>query len=118
MLVFVWYALLYVHSSFAIILMMKRKMVAFLLMSFRCLVTVNVLWFFLTVPLVGLQCMIVVFPDHAHLLSKFCHCNYKSVYHNRLQIQLMLKKGNDVDVYKSSACICKPAVPSLRNKNI
>ena len=30
--------------------------------------TVNVLWVFLTVPLVGLQCAIVVFPDHTHLL--------------------------------------------------
>ena len=27
-----------------------------------------VLWLFLTVPWVGLQCVIVVFPDHTHLL--------------------------------------------------
>ena len=32
--------------------------------------TVSVLWLFLTVPWVGLQCVIVVFPDHTHLL--FC----------------------------------------------
>ena len=37
-----WYALLYVLSSFAIILSRKRKLVALLLMSFECLVTVNV----------------------------------------------------------------------------
>ena len=35
------YALLYVHFSFAIILKRKEKMVALLLLSFRCLVTVN-----------------------------------------------------------------------------
>ena len=31
-------------------------------------VTVNVLWLFLTVPWVGLQFVIVAFPDHAQLL--------------------------------------------------
>ena len=30
--------------------------------------TVSVLWLFLTVQWVGLQCMIVVFTDHSHLL--------------------------------------------------
>ena len=49
------YSLLCVHSSFAIILKRKRNLVALLLLSYRCLVTVNVLWLFLTVPLVGLQ---------------------------------------------------------------
>ena len=44
-------ALLCVHSSFAIIL---RKLVAWLLLSYRCIVSVNVLWLFLTVPWVGL----------------------------------------------------------------
>ena len=55
-------------SSFAIILTRKRELGALLLLSFRCLVTVNVLWLFLTVPRVGLQCVIVVFPDRTHLL--------------------------------------------------
>ena len=40
---FIWYALLYVLSSFAIILARKRVMVALFLLSFACLVTVNVL---------------------------------------------------------------------------
>ena len=61
------YALLCVHSSFAIILKRKRKLVA-LLLSYRCIVTINDLWLFLTVPWVGLQYVIVVFPDHTHLL--------------------------------------------------
>ena len=33
-----------------------------------CLVTVNVLWLFLSVPWVGLQCVILVFPEHTQLL--------------------------------------------------
>ena len=60
------YALLRVRSSFAIISKRKRKLVALLLLSFRCIITINVLWPFLTVPWVGLQCMIVIFPDHTH----------------------------------------------------
>ena len=48
------YALLYVLSSFAIILTRKREMVALFLLSFICLVTVNVLCVFPTVPRVGL----------------------------------------------------------------
>ena len=46
-------------------------MVAVLLLSYRCLVTVNVLWLFLMVPWVGLQCVIVVFPDYTDLLFVF-----------------------------------------------
>ena len=60
------YAFLCVHFSFAIIL--KRKRVALLLLSCRCIVTLNVLWLFLTVPWIGLQYVIVVFPDHIRLL--------------------------------------------------
>ena len=69
MFVFVWYALLYVNSSFAAILMRKREQIALSLLSFGCLVTVNVLSHFLMVPWVGLQCVIVVLPDYTHLLS-------------------------------------------------
>ena len=66
------YALLCVHFSFAIILKRKRRLVALLLLSCRCIVTINVLWLFLMVPWVGLQCVIVVFPDHTHLLFDAC----------------------------------------------
>ena len=52
-------------SSFAIILKRKGKVVALLLLSFRCIVTIVVLLLFLTVPWVG---VILVFPDHIHLL--------------------------------------------------
>ena len=54
----------FVHSSVVIILKRKRKLVALLLLSYRCIVTVNVLWLFLAVPWVGLQCEIGVFPNH------------------------------------------------------
>ena len=33
-----------------------------------CIVTINVMWLFLTGPWVGLQCVSVVFPDQTHLL--------------------------------------------------
>ena len=56
------YASFCVHSSFVIILKRKRKLVALLLLSYRCIVTINVLWLFLIVPWVGLQRVIVVFP--------------------------------------------------------
>ena len=47
---------------------MKRKLAVLLVSSYRCLVTLNVLWLFLVVPWVGLLCVIVVFPDHTHFL--------------------------------------------------
>ena len=59
-------ALLYVHSSFAIILMGTRELVASLCLSSWCLVIV--MWLFLTIPRVCLQFVIVLFPDHTHLL--------------------------------------------------
>ena len=58
--------LLYVHSSIAIILMGKRELAALLNLSFWCLVVVKLL--FLVVPLGCLRFVIVVFPDHTHLL--------------------------------------------------
>ena len=57
--------LLYVHSSFATILLGKRELVALLCLSSWCLVIV--VWLFLTRPHVCLQFVIVVFPDHTHL---------------------------------------------------
>ena len=62
-----YYALLCVYSSFAIILKRKRKLIALLLLSYIFTVTINVLWLFLTVPWVGLQCTMVEFPNHPHL---------------------------------------------------
>ena len=47
-------------------------LVSLLLLSCGCLVAVDVLRLFLTVPWVGLWCVIVVFPDHTHLLFAEC----------------------------------------------
>ena len=57
---------LYVHSSIAIILMGKRELVALLNLSSWCLVMVE--WLFLAMPRGCLPFVIVVFPDHTHLL--------------------------------------------------
>ena len=59
-------ALLYVVSSFAIILMEKRELIALLRLSSWCFVIV--VWLFLAVQWFCLQFVIVVFPDHTHLL--------------------------------------------------
>ena len=58
--------LLYVHSSIAIILIGKRELVALLYLSSWCLVMVERL--FLEVPQGCLRFVIVVVPDHTHLL--------------------------------------------------
>ena len=70
--------------SFAIILGRKNELVALLLFSFGCLVTVNVLWLYLTVLWACLQFVIVVFPDHTHLLFKVDECTY-----TKLEIRYM-----------------------------
>ena len=60
------YTLFYVHCSIAIILMGKRELVVLLNLSSWCLVVVERL--FLAVPRGCLRFVIVVFPDHTHLL--------------------------------------------------
>ena len=62
-------ALRCVHSSFAIILMGKRELVA--LLSLWSWYPVIVVWLFLAVPRVYLQFVIVIFPDHTHYFSVF-----------------------------------------------
>ena len=61
--------LLYVHSSIAIILMGKRELIALLNLSSWCFVVVGQL--FLGMPRGCLRFVIVVFPDHTHLLFLF-----------------------------------------------
>ena len=58
--------LLCVHSSIAIILMGKRELIALLNLSSWCLVMVERL--FLAVPRGCLQFVIMIFPDHTHVL--------------------------------------------------
>ena len=58
--------LLYVHSSIAIILMGKGELFALLNLSSWCLVIVE--WLFHAVPWGCLRFVIVVFPNHTHLI--------------------------------------------------
>ena len=70
----------YFMSLFCNHLERKRELVALLNLSSWCFVTVSVLWLFHTVPLVGLQCVIVVFPDHTHLRFRYASIfNYTMV---------------------------------------
>ena len=64
--------LLYAHSSIAIRLMGKRELVPLLSLSSWCLVMVERL--FLAVPRGCLRFVIVVFPDHTHLLFLCSMC--------------------------------------------
>ena len=73
------FMLLYVCSSIAIILMGKREFVALLNLSFWCLVVVGRL--FLAVPRGCLQFVIVVFPDHTHLLFLNFRNNFQTLAH-------------------------------------
>ena len=98
--------LLYVHSSIAIILMGKRELIALLNLSSWCLVMVERL--FLAVPRGCLQFVIVVFPDHTHLLflvyklKKFVGSNnfsalfIKIIYHYK-------KIGYNINVVQQTA---------------
>ena len=59
--------LLYVHSSFALILMGKRELVALPgLPSLSSWCLVMVVWLFLVVPWVCLRFVVVVFPDQTN----------------------------------------------------
>ena len=121
-------ALLCVLSSFTIIL---------LLLSYGCLVTVNVLvallclsswslenavWLFLTVPWVGLRCVVVVFPDHTHLLFKvskgakirnrevspFPAGDHKAQINRRAQRQSKHKTSKKKKIHKRSTALKQP----------
>ena len=66
-------SLLCVHSVFASVLMGTRELVALLSLSFWCIVIV--VWLFLAMPRVCLLFVIVVFPDHTHVLFLRVSCN-------------------------------------------
>ena len=80
---YVFCTLLYVHSSVAIILMGKRELVALLNLSSWCLVMVD--WLFLAVPWGCLRFVIVVFPDHTHLLFLYRHYYMQELVNERIK---------------------------------
>ena len=74
--------LLYVHSSFAIILIGKRELVGLLgLSSWFFVIAV---WLSLAVPWVCLRFVIVVFPYHTHLLLLRFHVFIKNLFFNAM----------------------------------
>ena len=69
-------------SSFANIFTRKRELITLLELSSLFHMTVCVLRFFLMVLWVSLQCVIVVFPDHANLLLHVnCEAGSESFLH-------------------------------------
>ena len=101
--------LIYVHSSIAIILKGKRELVASLNFSSWCLV--NFVWLLLMVPWVCLHFVIVVFPDHTHLL--FLGIKHYSYGITDMELSLFLPIYFEVKValetvYRSTKlCICE-----------
>ena len=88
--------LLYVHSSIAIILMGKRELIALLNLSSWCLVMVERL--LLAVPRGCLQFVIVVFPDHTHLL--FFIESFSEIHHyNIILVTFLHVKGYVIDKF-------------------
>ena len=69
--------LLYVYSSIAIILIGKRELIVLLNLSSWCLVMVELL--FLAVPQGCLRFVIVVFPDHTHLLVFYSNLSRRNL---------------------------------------
>ena len=67
----------------------KRELAALLCLSSWCLVIV--VWLFLTMPRVCLQFVIVVFPDHTHLL--FMLEGYEELYHIPRIVSSISKAG-------------------------
>ena len=77
--------LLSVHSSFAVISMGKRELAALLSLSSRCLMIV--VWLFLTMSRVCLQFVVVVIPDHTHLLFFLSYAS--TILSNQISIVLI-----------------------------
>ena len=93
--------LLYVHSSIAIILMGKRELVALLNLSSWCLVMVERL--FLAVPWGCLRFVIVVIPDHTHLLFFFMR---DRLYNNTLSNAFKRVQYRQPCVHQFSLKLC------------
>ena len=73
------------------------NLAALFLLPYRCIVTINVLWLFLTVSGVGLQYVIVVFPDHTHLLfTDIAHslvCQYVALHNLTSNVRDIAEKN-------------------------
>ena len=84
-----WYALLFVLSSFAIILTRKRELAALLLSSFGCLITVN------------RKCPVAL-PRGAVGRSTVCDCGVSCLYSQTFYACIHL--NTETNIYKQ----CRP----------
>ena len=106
--------LLYVHSSITIILMGKRELVALLNLSSWCLVMVERL--LLAVPRGCLWFVVVVFPDHAHLLFLPCCsscCPFKGG--GALNIHVLFSVALD---HCEGSCLVRIALKFAHHRNV
>ena len=96
--------LLYIYFSIAIILRGKRELIALLNLSSWCLVMVERL--FLAVPPGRLRFVILVFPDHTHLLFFIIRVIFTNRWNNWISPNDYLKGRKQrvvltLDFYKS-----------------
>ena len=59
-------------------------------LSSRCLVTVIFLWLFLTVPLVDVQCVIVIFPNHTHSFVKIVKNRLPQIFRGNVILSFIM----------------------------
>ena len=52
--------------------------------------TIIFLWLFLTVPLVDLQCVIVIFPDHTHFFVKIVKNRYPQILRGNVILRFIM----------------------------
>ena len=76
-------------------LVLPNKICVILIPLNRCLVTFGVLWVFLTVFWVGLQCVILVFADHTLLLV-----SYSSI------LIIKIQQKSEIEVFRVCVCVC------------
>ena len=108
--------LLYVNSSIAIILMGKRELVALLNLSSWCLVMVERL--FLVVPRGCLQFVIVVFPDHTHLLFFITISGFQIIAELKGDLKLKYKTAMMSTCSVHSMKVCQYNIHFHVNNNI
>ena len=104
------------------------QLVALLCSSSWCLVTVIILWFFLTVPLVGLWCVIGVFLDHTHIFltlgpicraypdSEFVVANTLAKWNKLEPNEINFSQGFSQKV--STSCFAFNSLPALPADNL
>ena len=116
---FFCYALLYVHSSYVIILMAKRGLVV--LLSLSCWFLVIVVWLCLVVPWVCLQFMMVVFLDRTHYFeSKSNSALLGNTTKTLIYLQNVLDKSNpkvsEINIFPSELIVPVPEGKLEENK--